>query len=309
LVISPALWDLGAWIEQLVAESTGKEGKGIIPVDGETIGAPEVYGQDRVFAYIRYEQGIDAVQEANVHRLEQAGHPVIRIHVAELINLGEQFFLWEMATAVAGAMLEVNAFDQPNVQESKDYTKKYLETFTRTGALPDSPPLLSDGIVTVYADEQNASFFKGLSSLEAVLSAHVDRVQPGDYFAINAYVERTEPVHRLFERIRTRVREAKQVATTLGYGPRFLHSTGQLHKGGPNSGVFIQVTCDAQQDLPIPNEPYSFGVLQSAQALGDLESLSSRQRRVIRVHVGSDVGKGLARLEQAIDATLCSHTF
>ncbi len=240
--------------------------------------------------------------------IEQAGHPVIRIHVADLINLGEQFFLWEMATAVAGAMLEINAFDQPNVQESKDYTRKYLETFTRTGALPDSQPLLSDGDVKVYADKQNGLFFKDTSSLKAVLRAHVDRVKPGDYFAIIAYVERTETVHRLFERIRTRVREVKQVVTTLGYGPRFLHSTGQLHKGGPNSGVFIQVTCDAQLDLPIPDEPYSFGVLQAAQGLGDFESLSSRQRRVIRIHVGSDVGKGLARLEQAIEATICSLT-
>jgi len=303
-VLSPALWDLGAWIEQLVAESTGKEGKGIIPVDGESLGIPKVYGQDRVFAYIRYEQGIDADQEAKVNALEQAGHPVIRIDVADLINLGEQFFLWEMATAVAGAMLEINAFDQPNVQESKDYTKKYLEAVTQTGTLPESTPLLSDGDVKVYADQQNAAVFKGKNSLEAVLSAHFDRVNPGDYFAINAYVERTETVHGLFERIRTTVREAKQVATTLGYGPRFLHSTGQLHKGGPNSGVFIQVTCDDEADLPIPGEPYTFGILKAAQALGDMQSLASRHRRVIRVHVSGDVVKGVTRLEQTIKAVL-----
>ena len=304
IVTSPALWDLGAWLEQLVAESTGKEGKGIIPVDGESLGGPEVYGQDRVFAYIRYEQGIDATQEANVKALEQAGHPVIRINVADLINLGEQFFLWEMATAVAGALLEINAFDQPNVQESKDYTKKYLEAFTRTGTLPDSTPLLSDGDVTVYTDKQNASAFKGKASLEAVLSAHLSRIQSGDYFAINAYVERTDAVQAIFHRIRTKIREAKRVATTLGYGPRFLHSTGQLHKGGPNSGVFIQVTCDDRENLSIPDEAYSFGVLKAAQALGDMQSLSSRQRRVIRLHLGADVEKGLARLEQLIEANL-----
>ncbi|HBP88816.1 MAG TPA: transaldolase [Nitrospiraceae bacterium] len=302
IVTSPALWDLGAWLEQLVAESTGKEGKGIIPVDGESLGGQEVYGQDRVFAYIRYEQGIDATQEAKMKTLEQAGHPVIRINVADLINLGEQFFLWEMATAVAGALLEINAFDQPNVQESKDYTKKYLEAFTRAGTLPDSTPLLSDGDVTVYTDEQNASVLKGQVSLEAVLSAHLSRIQSGDYFAINAYVERTDAVHAIFQRIRTKVREIKQVATTLGYGPRFLHSTGQLHKGGPNSGVFIQITCDDPEDLSIPDEPYSFGVLKAAQALGDMQSLSSRQRRVIRLHLGADVEKGLARLEQLINA-------
>jgi transaldolase/glucose-6-phosphate isomerase len=303
-VISPALWDLGAWIEQLVAESTGKEGKGIIPVDGESLGVPEVYGQDRVFAYIRDEQGIDAAQEANVNALEQAGHPVIRIDVADLINLGQQFFLWEMATAVAGAMLEINAFDQPNVQESKDYTKAYLEKFTQTGLLPESSPLLTDGTLRVFADEQNRQALKGAQTVEAVVAAHLSRIQSGDYFAINAYVERTDAVHQIFERIRTRVREVKQVATTVGYGPRFLHSTGQLHKGGPNSGVFIQVTCDDQEDLSIPGEPYSFGVLKSAQALGDMQSLTSRQRRVIRVHVGTDVVKGLARLEQTIEATI-----
>jgi transaldolase / glucose-6-phosphate isomerase len=303
-VTSPALWDLGAWLEQLVAESTGKEGKGIIPVDGEYLGGPDVYARDRVFAYIRYEQGIDAGQEALVNALEHAGQPVVRIHVADLINLGEQFFLWEMATAVAGAILGINAFDQPNVQESKDYTKAYLEKFTQTGSLPDSSPLLTDGAVRVYADEGNRQALKGATTVEAVVAAHLSRIQSGDYFAINAYVERTDAVHELFQRIRTRVRDTKRVATTLGYGPRFLHSTGQLHKGGPNSGVFIQVTHDDHEDLAIPDEPYSFGVLQAAQALGDMQSLTSRQRRVIRVHVGTDVVKGLARLEHAVETAL-----
>jgi transaldolase/glucose-6-phosphate isomerase len=231
---------------------------------------------------------------------------VIRINVADLINLGQQFFLWEMATAVAGAILGINAFDQPNVQESKDYTKKYLEVFTRTGRLPESVPLLTDGEVTVFADEQNASVFKGMNSLETVVGTHLKRVKPGDYFGINAYVEHTDAVDRIFDRMRTRVREAKRVATTLGYGPRFLHSTGQLHKGGPNSGVFIQVTCDDRENLPIPGEPYSFGTLKAAQALGDLQSLTSRQRRVIRVHIGMDVETGLTRLEHVIEAALGS---
>ncbi len=304
-VISPALRDLGAWLEQLVAESTGKEGKGIIPVEGEAVGVSDVYGSDRVFAYIRYEQGIDPEQEASVKALEQAGHPVIRIDVADLMNLGQEFFLWEMATAVAGAMLGINAFDQPNVQESKDHTKAHLETFKKEGSLAESSPLLVDGDVQVFADEANQKALKGKTTLDDLVAAHVTRLQPGDYFAMNVYVERTDAVHTIFDRIRTKIRETKQVATTLGYGPRFLHSTGQLHKGGPNSGVFIQVTCDDAEDLAIPDEPYSFGVLKSAQALGDLQSLTSRQRRVIRVHVGSDVMKGLARLEQAIEAALC----
>ena len=304
-VTSPALWDLGAWLEQLVAESTGKENKGIIPVEGESVGTPEVYGQDRVFAYIRYEKGADPKQDAAVTELEQAGHPIIRIDVADLMNLGQEFFLWEMATAVAGAVLGINAFDQPNVQESKDYTKAHLETFKKDGKLSETSPLLVDGECQVFADESNAQALKGSSTLDDLVAAHIIRLQSGDYFAMNVYVERTEAVHAIFDRIRMKVRETKHVATTLGYGPRFLHSTGQLHKGGPNSGVFIQVTCDDAEDLDIPDEPYSFGVLKAAQALGDLQSLTSRERRVIRIHVGSDILKGLARLEQAIESALC----
>ena len=224
--------------------------------------------------------------------------------MADLMNLGQEFFLWEMATAVAGALLGINAFDQPNVQESKDYTKTHLETFKQAGKLADSSPLLVDGGVQVFADEENALALKGNSTLEELVAAHLMRLQTGDYFAMNVYVERTDAVHAIFNRIRTKIRETKQVATTLGYGPRFLHSTGQLHKGGPNSGVFIQVTCDDAEDLVIPDEPYSFGILKAAQALGDLQSLTSRQRRVVRIHVGSDVNKGLTRLEKAIDAAI-----
>ncbi|MGE0528959.1 MAG: transaldolase, partial [Bdellovibrionales bacterium] len=299
-VASPAFWDVGAWMEQLIAESTGKENKGIVPVDDEPLGDPKVYGSDRVFVYLRHESGVDSTQESQVAALEKAGHPVIRVHMADSINLGQQYFLWEIATAIAGSLLGINAFDQPNVQESKDYTKKYLEAFTKTGSLPDSTPLLSDGDVKVYADEQNATGLKGLTSLEKVLIAHLGRVGQGDYVAINAYVERTDAVHAIFQRIRTAIGRTKHVATTLGYGPRFLHSTGQLHKGGPNSGVFLQITCDDPADLPIPGESYSFGVLKAAQALGDMQSLTSRNRRVIRVHLSGDVEKGLARLKKCL---------
>ncbi len=304
-VISPALWDLGAWIEQLVAESTGKEGKGIIPVEGEPVGIPAVYGQDRVFAYIRYEQGVDPKQDAAVAALERAGHPVVRLAVADLLNLGQEFFLWEMATAVAGALLGINAFDQPNVQESKDYTKRHLETFKNKGKLAEASPLLVEEDVQVYVDDMNGAALKGSATLDDLMAKHMSRIQSGDYFAMNAYVERTPLVHEILTRIRVKVRETKQVGTTLGYGPRFLHSTGQLHKGGPNSGVFIQITSEDPQDLAIPDEPYSFGVLKAAQALGDLQSLTTRKRRVIRVHLGSDVSRGLIRLEQAIEASLC----
>ena len=304
-ITSPALWDLGAWLEQLVAESTGKEGKGIIPVEGESVGTPEVYGQDRVFVYIRYEQGVAPQQDSAVTALEQAGHPVIRIQMADLLNLGQEFFLWEMATAVAGSILGINAFDQPNVQESKDYTKAHLETFKKEGRLVETSPLLIDSDMQVFADESNQQALKGSSSLDDLIAAHVTRLQAGDYFAMNVYVERTEIVHAVFDRIRAKIRETKQVATTLGYGPRFLHSTGQLHKGGPNSGVFIQITADDAEDLAIPDEPYTFGILKAAQALGDLQSLTAKGRRVIRVHIGSDLVKGLTRLEQAIESALC----
>ncbi|MGB0908945.1 MAG: bifunctional transaldolase/phosoglucose isomerase [Nitrospirales bacterium] len=304
-VTSPSIWDLGAWIEQLVAESTGKEGTGIVPVDGESLASPEAYGQDRVFAYIRYSKEPCSDQDAKVSALEKAGHPVIRVDFSDLINLGAEFYLWEMATAIAGSILGINAFDQPNVQESKDYTTAYLDEFKKVGELSETEPVLTENDLQVYADEANVKALGGASTFDDVLASHLSRVKPGDYVAINAYVEHTDDAQKVLQQMRTKIRDAKQVATTLGYGPRFLHSTGQLHKGGPNSGVFIQVTCDDSEDLSIPDEPYTFGVLKAAQALGDLKSLTAKGRRVIRVHIGADVKKGLARLEQAIEASLC----
>ena len=303
-ITSPALSDVGAWLEQLIAESTGKEGKGIIPVDDEPLGVPNVYGADRLFAYIRYAAGVDPEQDAKVDALEESGHPVVRIDVTDLINLGQEFFLWEIATATAGSLLGINAFDQPNVQESKDYTKAYLEEFKKNGRLPEESPMATDGDIRIFADAANRQALNGASSLPQVLSAHLARVQAGDYVAINAYVERTPAVHDTFQHIRTIVRDAKQIATTLGYGPRFLHSTGQLHKGGPNSGVFIQVTADDVDDVAIPGEPYTFGVLKAAQASGDMQSLAKRNRRVIRIHLGPDVESGLKRIQEAVEGAL-----
>ena len=303
-VTSPAISDLGAWIEQLIAESTGKEGKGIIPVDDEPLGPPDVYGRDRLFAYIRYAGSPDSDQDSKVAALEKAGHPVVRIELTDLINLGEEFFLWEMATAVAGSLLGINAFDQPNVQESKDYTKNFLDEFKKNGHLPEEEPVLSAEGIKIYGDTANRQALKGASTLEEAVKVHLARVQMGDYVAMNAYVERTDVSHRALQNIRLRVRDKRKVATTLGYGPRFLHSTGQLHKGGPNSGVFLQITSDDAQDLPIPGEPYTFGVLKAAQALGDFLSLSKRNRRAIRVHLGADVEAGLKRLQTVIEKVL-----
>ena len=298
-ITSPAIGDLGAWMEQLIAETTGKEGKGIVPVDDEPLGAPEVYGADRFFAYIRYSGGADAAQDAKVAALEKAGHPVVRIDLSDLINLGEEFFLWELATAVAGSLMGINAFDQPNVQESKDITKNFLDEYKKNGRLPEEAPILDVGGVKIYGDAACHAALKGATTLEAALKAHLARVKTGDYVALNAYVERTDAAHQALQGMRVRVRDRKMVATTLGYGPRFLHSTGQLHKGGPNSGVFLQITSDDSADLAIPGEPYTFGVLKAAQALGDFVCLGKRDRRAMRVHLGTDVNAGLATLREA----------
>ncbi|RMH08287.1 MAG: bifunctional transaldolase/phosoglucose isomerase [Nitrospirae bacterium] len=300
-VASPTIWDLGAWLEQLLAESTGKEGKGLIPVDDEPLGTPEVYGPDRVFVYLRDSQNFDPEQEAKIAALEQAGYPVIYRDITDLINLGEEFFLWEMATAVAGSLMGINAFDQPNVQESKDYTKALLTRVQESGRLPEESPICTEGTLRVYADPFNRDTLGTAKTLDDLIKAHLARVQPHDYVALNVFLEHTPAVHRLCQRIRLLVRDAKHVATTLGYGPRYLHSTGQLHKGGPNTGVFLQITGDDTEDLPIPEEPYTFGILKTAQALGDLESLSRRQRRVLRIHLGTDIEKGLSRLQQAVE--------
>ena len=303
-ITSPALGALGAWMEQLIAESTGKEGKGIVPVADEPLGAPEAYGADRFFAYICYAGGADSAQDAAVVALEQAGHPVVRIELTDLLNLGEEFFLWEMATAVAGSLLGINAFDQPNVQESKDSTKAFLDAYTQTGRLPEETPILIADGIKVYGDAATREALAGASTVDAVLKAHLDRVKAGDYVALNAYVERTEASHQALQGMRVLVRDRKKVATTVGYGPRFLHSTGQLHKGGPNSGLFIQITSDDAEDLPIPSEPYTFGVLKAAQALGDFACLGANHRRVLRVHFGADVEAGLKTLQAAIEQAL-----
>ena len=303
-IISPALSNFGAWLEQLIAESTGKEDKGIVPIDDEPFGEITSYGDDRFFAYIRYVEGADSKQDDKVEALKEAGHPVIQIDVADLINLGQEFFRWEIATATAGAIMGINAFDQPNVQESKEYTRLYLEEFKKNGQLPAECPVVTERDIRIFVDEGNRQALEGASTLEHIIAAQLNRVQSGDYVAINAYVERTPSVHDSFQSIRTMVRDAKRVATTLGYGPRLLHSTGQLHKGGQNSGVFIQVTSDVAQDFAITGEPYSFGVLAAAQALGDMKSLNSRNRRVIRIHLGADVESGLSRVQAAIEGSL-----
>ncbi len=308
VIASPAVASLGAWLEQLMAESTGKDGKGLIPVADEKLGPPSAYGKDRLFVYTRLTSAPSKEQDDAIDTLEKAGHPVVRIAVADAIELGGEFFRWEIATAVAGSVLGINAFNQPDVEAAKVAARTLTAAYESSGKLPPEKPLLEGGGLTLFTDPRNADALLtaagGAKTPEAVIAAHLGRVKPGDYFAVNAYVEMDDANDKELQALRLAVRDAKKVATTLGYGPRFLHSTGQLHKGGPNTGVFLQVTCDDAEDLPIPGQKYTFGVLKQAQALGDFQVLAERGRRVLRVHVGDDVPAGLAKLRQVIAGAL-----
>lgn len=297
LLTSPSLHPLGAWIEQLLAESTGKDGKGLIPIHDEPLGTPKQYGHDRMFVYLHHRG--DLVPSDPTTALVAAGYPVIRIDVPDLLNVGEEFFRWEMATAVAGALLELNAFDQPNVQESKDNTSFLLEAYQQNGSLPADEPSLTQEGLQLYVDPVNAQDLNQ-GSIKQVLSGHLARIRPGDYVAINAYLPHTDLLHHALQDIRTRIRDRYRVATTLGYGPRFLHSTGQLHKGGPNTGVFFHLTADDDEDLKIPGEPYTFGVLKTAQAQGDFRCLTTHRRRIVRIHLGRDILGGLQRIAKCL---------
>ena len=305
---SPGISDLGAWLEQLLAESTGKEGHGIIPVDREQIGAPDVYGNDRVFAYLRLETAPDAKQDAAVAALESAGQPVVRIAVPEIYDLGQEFFRWEIATAVAGSVIGINAFNQPDVEASKIETRKLTDAYEKSGSLPPESPVLEDNGIKLFTDGKNAAALKQAAGNDATLvgylRAHLNRLHAGDYFAVLGYIQRNEAHETQLQAIRHAVRDKRRVATCLGFGPRFLHSTGQAYKGGPNSGVFLQITCDDAADLAVPGHKYTFGIVKAAQARGDFQVLADRNRRALRVHLGADVAAGLAKLRQAIPQAL-----
>jgi transaldolase/glucose-6-phosphate isomerase len=307
LIASPAIFDLGAWLEQLLAESTGKQGKGLIPVDRETPGPPSVYETDRLFVYLRFSPAADATQDSAVAALERAGNPVVRIEVSDIYNIGQEFFRWEFAVAVAGSILGINVFNQPDVEASKIETKKLTNEYETTGSLPAEKSFYEgsreEGGARLFADERNArdlaQGIQGKASLAGYLRAHFSRLHAGDYFATLAYVEMNEAHERQLQELRDAVRDAKHVATCVGFGPRFQHSTGQAYKGGPNSGVFLQITCDDAADVPIPGQKYTFGIVKAAQARGDLAVLVERGRRVLRVHLGKDVTTGLAALVAA----------
>jgi len=308
IIASPGISDLGAWLEQLIAESTGKQGKGIIPVNGEELGPPEIYGNDRLFAYLRLETQPDAAQEQKVTALEQAGHPVVRIAVADIYDLGQEFFRWEIATAVAGSVIGINAFNQPDVEDSKIATRNLTTAYERTGSLPPESPILEDGGVKLFTDHDNAEALRQAAgsdqSLVGYLRGHCNRIRAGDYFALLAYVFMNGENERLLQQIRTAVRDRKRAATCLGFGPRFLHSTGQAYKGGPNTGVFLQITCDDAIDLLVPGQKYTFSVVKAAQAIGDFQVLSERKRRALRVHIGENVSEGLSNVLRAVQKAL-----
>jgi glucose-6-phosphate isomerase len=308
IIASPAISDLGAWLEQLLAESTGKNGKGIVPVDREALTTPEVYGSDRVFVYVRLESGADADQDAKVAAIEKAGHPVVRITMADTYDLGAEFFRWEIATAVAGAIIGINAFNQPDVEASKIATRELTSAYEKTGSLPPEKPVLEDEGVKLFTDEKNAAALTEAAgsdkSLVGYLKTHLARIKAGDYFALLGYIQMNTEHEAALQVSRHLVRDGKRVATCLGFGPRFLHSTGQAYKGGPNSGVFLQITCDDPVELPVPGQKYTFGIVKAAQARGDFQVLADRGRRALRVHLGSNLKAGLATLQAAVQKAL-----
>ena len=312
---SPEISDLGAWMEQLVAESTGKQGLGITPVDRETIAAPEFYGRDRIFVYIRYagtaDSSVDSNLTAKVAALEAAGHPVVTIEIADLYEIFSQFFTWEFATAVAGSVMGINPFNQPDVESAKIETRALTAAYEETGKLPVREPVLvtsADGQeFRLYATEAYAATLKKAApdaTLAGYLRAHFNQIHAGDYFAALAYLPMFPMHEAVIQGLRHKVRDAKRVATCLGFGPRFLHSTGQDYKGGPNTGVFLQITAGHAVDVEIPGQKLSFGVVIDAQAAGDLAVLESRGRRALRVHMGSGVTSGLQTLAAAVDEAL-----
>jgi transaldolase/glucose-6-phosphate isomerase len=305
IVSSPHIYDVGAWLEQLLAESTGKQGHGIVPVDNEPLADASYYGNDRVFAYLRLKDAADPAQEAAIAALAKAGQPVVRVDLANPLQIGQAFFLWEFATAVAGSIIGIDPFDQPDVEASKIETKKLTSAYNDSGTLPAESPFLTDGAIQLFSDDKNAAeLAKAGNTLAAVMKAHLARLGAGDYAALLAYIERTPAHIALLQDLRTKIRDAKKVATVAEFGPRFLHSTGQAYKGGPNSGVFTQITAEDKADLKVPGERFTFSVVKAAQARGDFDVLAERGRRALRVHITGDLEAGLHTLASAIGSAL-----
>jgi len=298
LITPPALSSLGLWLEQLLAESTGKQGKGILPVAGEPLGAPEDYGTDRVFVYVGYEATPDEANHARLRALEATGHPVILLSLPDNVALGAEFYRWEIAVAVVGIVLGINPFDQPNVQESKLATDRVMQVVTEQGHLPDPGPAAAEASgVSYYADQTGAN-------AQAVLKAFFAQARPGDFLNLQAYLHESDQLNEQIAEFRQRVQHGLRIATTSGYGPRFLHSTGQYHKGGPNTGLFVQLTANHPRDLPLPGRTYTFGTFENAQAQGDLETLRHYGRRTLHLHLGANAETGLASVLRELAGAL-----
>ena len=303
ILSSQKIADFGAWAEQLIAESTGKEGKGLIPIEGEPLGDVSLYGNDRFFIDIRVQGDDDAAHDEKLAALERAGHPVVRIVMRSIDHLGQEFFRWELATAVAGAVLGINPFNQPDVESSKVKTRELTQAFEKTGKLPDEKPALSTDEADLYTDEANIADLRKAGAdgtFDSWLKAHLSRIDANDYVALLAYVERDPDHIDLLQDMRLKVGERRRVATCAEFGPRFLHSTGQAYKGGPDSGVFLQITADDARDLPVPGQKASFSVIKAAAARGDFDVLIERGRRALRVHLKGDLASGLKMLDAAI---------
>jgi hypothetical protein len=297
LVLPHALEPFGLWVEQLVAESTGKQGAGIVPIVGEPLAEPEAYGDDRFFVRLRLHGSYaEEMRDTDVRDLKASGAPMVEIELPEPSALGAEFVRWEIATAIAGALLGINPFDEPNVQQAKDATRALLDTYKSSGRLPiPSPDRALDPNVTLTLTSAARHQLRGHSP-EALLTL----LQPDDYFALLAYVGPDRELADRLHALRVAIRDRTRAATMFGYGPRYLHSTGQLHKGGPNTGVFLLLTATPREDLPIPREPFSFGTLELAQALGDFASLDAARRRGLHVHLSAPDGRGVRRIAEAL---------
>ncbi|HEV8591222.1 MAG TPA: hypothetical protein VGQ55_03895, partial [Pyrinomonadaceae bacterium] len=287
---SQEIHDLGAWLEQLIAESTGKNGVAIIPVDREPLVPADHYGDDRVFIYLSTKSAVpDESFSIGLNAIEAADNPVIRIMLEGIENLGQEFFRWEFATAVAGSIMQINPFDQPDVEAAKIEARKLTDQYERTGSLPAETPFFEENGISLFSSDEYAGELKGLVDEEshaAFLEAHVLNAETPDYFAILAYVAMNSENEELVSELRGKILEQTEVATCLGFGPRFLHSTGQAYKGGGHNGVFLQITSDDEFDIPVPGQKYTFGIVKAAQARGDFQVLLDRGRRALRVHIG-----------------------
>jgi transaldolase/glucose-6-phosphate isomerase len=307
IIASPQIGDLGAWLEQLLAESTGKKGRGLIPLANEPLTTPEHYGPDRLFVHLELDGMSDPSQRLAVEALERAGHPVVRIAVRDIWHIGQEFFRWEIATAVAGAIIAIDPFDQPDVEVSKKKTSALTKEYEKSHSLPYEEPVFRFNGLALYADTRNAAEIGQHKTLSGYLKSHFDRAhagaKSGDYVALLAYIQRNGSTTQTLTAMRARIRDETRAATCLGFGPRFQHSTGQAYKGGPNSGVFLQITCDDPVDIDVPGHSYSFGVVKAAQASGDLGVLVERGRRALRIHL-RDMESGLLELAHAVDTAL-----